>query len=456
MKQHNKKRIPKRYILQNGFTVVHVPTNCKTLFRLEIVTRSGMFMENKTETGFSHFLEHLLAFFPSNDYPDPFVNQQEVTRRGLNVNAYTEDNTVGYFVEGLRKYLELMIHIVMLSFIEPLIPEEAYKNEKQSVLRELDGYINDPWYNLDSMVMAIQYKGTNLQHSVKYEKETVEKKCTLEKLIEFRKRLYCPQRTTLIISCNDAINDDLIKIIEKVYFPNLLQHKPEYFAPISKQGNPYSGSSKYFFAKCTENENTYKFEVFFPIPFQQFDDRVYVLNFIHSVLTNGMGSRLYRTLRTHVGGVYYVLSENQFTPLVPGYNYFVITSETTREKFIDVHDHLMVEFAALCEDFHFDKEEIEQYCNNIQSLRDIFVCSNSAFEESEFHKHCIVWGRPFQSPEEILKKRREILSNIDFIHQVIRQVFDPEKMRFFYSGNEPLLQSIANHEMRNEYKEISK
>ena len=105
---------PSIYTLDNGLVINHINTKCKGMFRMEIIVRAGSNDETKEQIGFAHFIEHLMSFFPCDvdGWRDSVRNQHEFTSRSIQLNAWTEPNTVGYYMNGLEQYSNLIINII--------------------------------------------------------------------------------------------------------------------------------------------------------------------------------------------------------------------------------------------------------------------------------------------------------------------------------------------------------
>ena len=566
--------IPSVYKLNNGLIIGHVYTPCKDLFKIELIVRAGSMEETKEEIGFAHFIEHLMSFYPSDWWPDSIVNQQELTRRGINMNAWTSESTVGYWMEGRSEYSNLLITLLLRNFTHPEPPDKKiFKQERNAVVSELYSIINDAWYNLEQMIEYVKYKGTNLEYTVEYEKDNVKKNAKHDNIMSFRDRLYKPELTTILINSNHKNISKLVERIINIHFPecydiiepviplnycnfldqdckkwkrpyknitkfgnhnqdplvilfNLTQENypqenypqenypqenyppfftlpeflpegvpgvvpegvpgvvPEGVPGVVPEGVPevvpgVSGLQIFFrnvmskmFQKPLKKKrpvfyyinpdsetDTVKIEIHFPIPFDCFDDRCYPLFLIETILSNGLGSRLYYALRTKLGAVYHVFSGSNMDPMDNKLSFFVIETETSKKKAKKVVDYILIELQRL---ISFKKEnyindiEWKSYSDIIEMANSMNECSTSYEKYYKFYRENLIWGKPMYTMKQVIAKRRSMNNNQTAVKKVAKQIFRPKKMQIFYSATEPVLLSKKNEQIHKEikYKEI--
>ncbi len=543
--------IPNVYKLKNGLIVSHIQAPCKGLFRIELIVRAGSLEETPKQIGFAHFIEHLMSFFPSDWYPNSIQNQQEINRRGIQMNAWTSESTVGYWMEGLDMYTDLMTTLVLRNFTNPVIKpdKEIFKQEKNAVVSELFAIINDAWYNLNQMIEFVQYKGTNLEYTVEYEKDNVRNCAIPENVMEWRNQYYKPELTSIIIIsnktevevkeyihwivdnffpdcydmteqavpinfCNFSTDDDCKKHRRNystfgklnrssfgkykiTYIPlhdckndtyniniNMIpppqEEKPSIETIteeeaidrglIKSEEEPESEYSegmdlaKYrlFYIYPDSSSETVKIEFHFPIPFDSFDKKVYALNMIDLVLSNGLGSRLYFALRTTLGAVYHVFSGSSIDSMDNKLSQYIIETETSINKAKDVVDFILVELQLLIDENegedYITENEWQQYNDTIGMGDEMDNCSVTYNKHYNFYHENLIWGKPMKTIKQIMKERKKIIKDKDEVLRVAKEVLDPTKLCIFYSGPEPILLSENNKDTHiiMQYKNFEK
>lgn len=436
--------------LRNGMTIAHIPSHCD-LFKIELVVRAGMLDETVEQIGFAHFIEHLMSFFPSSEYPNSEKNQQSLDLYSLKSNAWTGENSAGYYIEGMINHFYTVLDLMFQNYINPILSEEIFDQEKHAVIRELEGMTEDLWYNLDHMIQMVDYKNTILEYSLYEEIKNVDKNATVKNILEYRKRFYRPENTVVIITAQLDNFRDICGAIEDLYFGNSFGSFWDYFKPKPKHTNiQFEPESKakdknydkftYFFIKPPQETDTFSIRIHFPIPFDQFDDRFYTIDFINMILSQSMGSRLYYALRTKLGAIYNVSTEYHFDPKNKKYNRFIIDFETNSDKVLNAVDYIMIELMMLTEDSKLSKEESIQKQNQIKLAKASNRCNYNFHKLTTIYEDHIIWNkRPFVTINEILEKRERVTEK-DII-KISRSIFKPDKMKVFYSGNKPILET---------------
>ena len=507
VKRYNDEILPVIKKLKNGMSIAHIHTPCNETFKIELVIRAGVLQEKADQIGFAHLIEHLMSFYPSSKYPNSIENQQEINKRGLQMNAWTSEHTCGYYVEGLSNYQDMIIDLLFQNYIDPVLDKEVFNQEKAAVVKELESITSDAWYNLDKMIDLVEYHGTNLEYTVEYEIRNVDRNATLNNILEFRDTYYKPELTTVMITSNktDHEFDELVDIIERLYFPETLEKsykviKPNYDikvpnprnimgytnfgnesyfrvvyipqkkkeetlieeTPIEEQSEVVPETNfenyKFFYIHPNGELNVYKLEIHFPIDyFGPFDDEVHTLKFLEMILADGLGSRLYYALRTVLGSVYHVYSGSHLDPLNNKYNKFVIETETSEEKLKDVIDYILVELQQIIDNNCdiYDKcsmeeigecitdREFQQYKDTMSNEKSHEYCSSSFYKHFNFYNQHILWGKKLITIEEVIEKRNKV--NKKNVCLMAKKIFDPSKMKIFYSGNKPILEENNKH-----------
>lgn len=443
--------LPIKYKLKNGLELAHIKTNCN-LFRIQLVIRAGMLQENKNQIGFAHFIEHLMSFFPSSTYPNAKENQQEITTRGLNSNAWTSENNCGYYIEGLKDHFFTVLDLIFQNYIDPILDAEIFEQEKEAVIRELEGMTEDLWYNLEHMIQKVDYKNTILEYSLFEEIQNVKNNSRLENIMQYRKDFYCPQKTIIIITSNHSTTEinEIFQNIENIYFTNKHNKfgnissffiKPKHeqrkisFTPKQKVKN--YDHFQYFFIKPPQKTDTYNIKIQFPIPFDEFSDDMYTLDFIHMILSGSMGSRLYYALRSELGSVYNVHTEHLLDPVEQKYNRFIIEVETNKELVKDTIDYILLELYALLYDEKLTQEEIKQKNNHIEMIINKNKCTQHFKKLTNIYENRLIWKKPLFTIQEIINKQKQI--DYNQIIKVSKIIFKAKNMKIFYSGETPIL-----------------
>ena len=128
--------------LENGFKVIFAKDTSNPLLCMQLYVRTGSAWEEKSEAGFSHFIEHLV-FKSTQKYPDNSI-MEKVTFLGGQINAYTEYDSTCFYVTLPAEYFDEGIEILAEIAQNVKFREEDFRFEKQVIIEELKQFQNDP------------------------------------------------------------------------------------------------------------------------------------------------------------------------------------------------------------------------------------------------------------------------------------------------------------------------
>jgi predicted Zn-dependent peptidase len=446
---------PTSYKLKNGLIINHFHTEFKDIFRMEIIIRAGSLDETKEEIGFMHFLEHLMSFFPSDSRPDSLQNQHELGNRGIDCNAWTGTNNVGYYLEGLSKYQDLIIEMMMDNYIcrfkNTTIFDNLFKQEVNAVISELYAIIDDTDYALDSLINFIRYPNTNLAITTKSEKDNVKIHATIKKVLDLRNKWYIPELTNIMIISkhSDVQFEQIVNLISSKYFPvtDMVTKNPDRFG-IIEPSIATVPKYKIYYINPQSNSNSVNISIQFPIDLTIWDNEDYALTALSSILTNGMSSRLYFALRSHLGAVYGVQSALELDALKKEFGNFYIYVETSEKKATQVIDYILVELQQLLDEEISDNELI-RYRETI-TLEYNHAKNNRLFmSEYDEYVFCLIWGHKTESIKDLYDKHMKVTK--ENIINAANKFLDPSKLVIFYSSDKQVLLSDKN---KNTYLEV--
>jgi predicted Zn-dependent peptidase len=457
-------------ILDNGLVLSHIQTSCEATTKIELIVRIGGLQEysnqkqpNQNQLGYAHFLEHLMSFFTSAKYPNARLNQEEINNKGIQLNAWTSENTCGYWMHGLTEHRDYMFDLLFNNFNDPIYDNYIIDQEKEAVVKELEAISSSAWYPLDTLQGYLKYNGTNLQWSIMDEIQSV-RGANKRKLENFRKQYYIPQHTSVAIISKHSNPQRLLNDIQTKYYSGIEGKvvEPCYDCDFIMSADPnlikiYEENNMFSIAPLGSLA-VYKLEFHFPINFSAFDsDKVNVLDVITSILTDGLGSRLYKHLRTRLGAIYHVRSDFMLDPKNYKYNCFVIETETSEKKIKEVFKAIIEELENLIKCFATPEEKLK-YDYTVKMMYHLEKCSMSFEKEYSLYVDYITWGKDIKSVDTILKEKKNI--NVEVFKEVIRDIFGKDKdeminkkMKVFYCGNDPeILKDIGEEFKLNIYK----
>lgn len=131
----------RKWMMQNGLWVRHqeMPT---PLIALTLHIKGGSSLENKNEIGIAHFLEHMV-YKASEKYPSEELISGLIEREGAFTNAFTSYDRICFYIHTLAN-LELMFDILSDGLLRPLFRDEDIAVERGAVLQEIAEGVDDP------------------------------------------------------------------------------------------------------------------------------------------------------------------------------------------------------------------------------------------------------------------------------------------------------------------------
>jgi len=130
------------FTLQNQLKVIYAKDNSNPLVCIQLYVRMGSAWEEDTETGLSHFTEHMV-FKNTKNFPDGTLSEK-VTFSGGHINAYTEYDSTCYYVTLPAEFFNEGLEIISQLVSAAEFREADFKAEKSVILKELKQFQDDP------------------------------------------------------------------------------------------------------------------------------------------------------------------------------------------------------------------------------------------------------------------------------------------------------------------------
>jgi len=417
--------------LSNGMQVLFKEDHRLPVVAIQLWVRAGSKNEKDSESGISHFIEHM-AFKGTEKYKSREI-YKEIEKRGgtinagtsrdftyfyivlpSNIEAFTEKDTgagqagAGGAGTGLAAGLDIIFQVAVKS----IFPQEEVERERLVILEEIKRKEDDPQGCLWDIFNSILYKGCGYAHPVLGNEETV-KSFSREALLEYYRKNYVPENFVLVIAGDFNVESALAQIkerfgrLERISFPRQkprtaileqIQEKPDEFK-IEKEV-----SQAYVMLGTSGPEGR--------------DRDAYVMDVIAYILGKGRGSRFYRILRQQKEMVWDIecsyLTEVERGP-------FYIYLECEPDKIPEVRKEIAGEIKRLSEEI-VPEEEIERAKALLESEH---LLSTETFYGDAFNLGYYELVGSYKLGVDYLKNILKV-SATD-IQRVARKYLDPEK-----------------------------
>ncbi|MGH9902804.1 MAG: M16 family metallopeptidase, partial [Pyrinomonadaceae bacterium] len=200
--QKPRKLFPYHYTiddLPNGLRLVTVPTDYPNLVALYIVVGAGS--RNEVEpgkSGFAHFFEHMM-FRGSQNYT---AEEREAIfkRAGAETNAYTSDDRTVYHATFSKEDLDAIMKMEADRFVRLKYTPEQFKTEAKAVKGEYDKNSANPFFKMNEVLRETSFRKHTYSHTTMgYLKDIEDMPNQYDYSLEFYKRFYRPEYTTIVV-----------------------------------------------------------------------------------------------------------------------------------------------------------------------------------------------------------------------------------------------------------------
>ncbi len=141
--------------LSNGFPVITVNIPDHTTATALILTRAGLYFENKKTNGHSHFLEHVCFKGTKNRTAKELM--QYLDGLGAETNAFTAEEFTGFYAKGAPQHVPKFIEAISDVFLNPLFPEQEIIKERGVIKGEYDMYEDQPTYQAQKLLSETMF-----------------------------------------------------------------------------------------------------------------------------------------------------------------------------------------------------------------------------------------------------------------------------------------------------------
>lgn len=278
----------------NGLKVITAPLPKTRAVTILFLFGVGSRFEDEKLNGISHFLEHMY-FKGTNKRPTTLDISKELDSVGAGFNAYTGEESTGFFVRVESSHFDLGLDILSDILFNSKFDPAEIEREKGVIIEEINMYNDDPRSKVEDVAKELIYPKSPLGRNIAGTKETVSI-FKREDFLKYREKFYQPSNCVIAVAGGDSEMwlEKIKKRFEK--FPN--QASPSFEKVTEEQAAPQV-------ALHTKKTDQAHFILAFR-GLKRSDER----RSINSVLTNLMGqmmsSRLFIEVRERRGLCYYI------------------------------------------------------------------------------------------------------------------------------------------------------
>ncbi len=182
--------------LNNGLEVIFVDVPGNTSASVQIWFRAGSTLEDKSNYGIAHFLEHM--FFKGTKKRPGAMIAHDVESFGGEINAFTSFDYTCYYINSPIAYFNTSIDIIMDMVSNPMFKQEDLIPEREVVFEEYRRSQDNPGQFSFQRIQEMAFKG-GYAHPILGNEKTI-KNFTREQLNDFRNNHYNNANAFLVVA----------------------------------------------------------------------------------------------------------------------------------------------------------------------------------------------------------------------------------------------------------------
>lgn len=297
---HSAPRSPrvKKYVGDNGVTVVHEHDPHSPAFCIGVWIRTGSRDEGEGEAGMSHFLEHML--FKGTRKRSQFEISQAVEKVGGSLDAFTTKEQVCVTAQVLQDHAELAVDLLDDMLRHSVFAPEQIELEKGVVLGEIREAMDAPDDVIHDLFASEVFPRDALGRPILGTTRSVVG-FTRDSLVRFSRKLL--RSENLVISVFGALDKPLMRRICDASFrfrDGAAKNSPAKLRPFRPVRRHFKRKLHRQHICIGGRASSY------------LDDRRYPQTILATLLGGGMSSRLFQRIREELGLAYSIFTYAEF------------------------------------------------------------------------------------------------------------------------------------------------
>ncbi|GIV59117.1 MAG: peptidase M16 [Rhodothermaceae bacterium] len=306
-------------VLANGVRVVSEAIPSVRSVSVGIWVFTGSRDEAASESGISHFIEHMV--FKGTAHRRMHQIAQRMEAVGGYLNAFTGKEYTCYYARALDEHLDRAVDTVCDLVLHPTFPERELEKEKDVVLEEMKMYEDTPEDFVFDRFEAALYGRHPMGRPVIGFPETVTS-FTREQLFHYLHTHYTPDRMVVAVA-GHVDHDRLVRYVEKAFA------RAER-GPAAFERQPVNG---YAPTHLVEERAMHQAHLVIGLPaYDVHHPRRAALSVLNTILGGGMSSRLNQNIREKYGYCYNIYSFLNLHSDTGDFGVYMGTDETKVER----------------------------------------------------------------------------------------------------------------------------
>ncbi|WP_138205772.1 M16 family metallopeptidase [Haloimpatiens lingqiaonensis] len=345
-------------IMKNGIKIVYEKV-AGDITSFSMAFDAGAIVEEKNQLGLAHVVEHMV-FKGTKTKSEEEINKLCDEYFGFN-NAMTNYPYVVYYATCLSEDFHNAFQLYSDIVINPIFPEEGFKEEIDVICQELREWKDDVAQFCEDELFYNSFNNRRIKDLIIGTEESV-RSFKRENVVEFYNKHYIPENCVIsVVSSLDF--EYIVKEIEDA-FGKWEQgiYEIEESIPLYEDNN--SGT----FVKLKKDIETAKIQYIFPINNLN-DEEIKALRVFNAYFGEGTSSLLYQKIRTEKGLAYDIASSIKNERGIRLFTIYVGTSKDKINQTINLINQ-QIQDVKDCKGV-FAEDKIKKLCKSIKLKRSL-------------------------------------------------------------------------------------
>lgn len=332
-----------KYQLDNGVRIVSEKVPGIRSVAIGIWVGAGSRHENDSNSGISHFIEHLM--FKGTEKRSASDIAEALDSVGGQLNAFTTKEFTCYYAKVIDEHFDLALDVLSDMFFNSSYNDLSIEKERGVIEEEINMYEDTPDELIHDFFLQTVWPKHTLGRPILGTIESLEK-ITRTDILDYIKKQYTPNRVVIAIAGN--IEHEIIQ--EKVanYFNEMDNYSNKRDLKVPEKIEPSVRNKK---------RDTGQVQICMGTGgISQSDKRLYSVHILNSILGGGLSSRLVQSIREQRGLAYSVYT---YHTAFLDTGLFTFYAGTSPAKYDEVIDVLMQEIGKIVKDGITERELIK-------------------------------------------------------------------------------------------------
>ncbi len=289
--------MPKKINLNNGIRVILNPMPHMASVATGIWVGTGSRNEDKSISGISHFLEHMV--FKGTQKRSGRKIKEEIEGRGGSLNAFTSEEVTCFLTKTGASLVDISLDVLSDIVLSAKLDKEDIDRERTVIMEEIRMYRDLPNHHVYDLLSEVMWPNHPLGVSIAGSIESVSP-IVRKDFLDYRSKNYVPEN--IVVSLSGNLKEE--KVLQKINMVFNIEKRKKAPLPV-KFNNTQSSPGVNFLDKDTAQSHL----LLGMHSFGKAHKDKYVLSLLHIILGANMSSRLFESVREKKGLAYEIRSE---------------------------------------------------------------------------------------------------------------------------------------------------